>query len=194
MFLNQDSLRQRLNRVVRVNVHDLLANFDLTFRIDRTGQRVRWEPIPAEVRWRESYPLPNASFDVKSLQQRFPTLRWEHSARRIVLDGPVEAHDEYQRQRRAERGSTRNAIPAPTAPTSDKRYSLSVQNQPLEGVLRAIGQQAGLDVQWDANVPPQQLVTFSVQRVTLQALVDAATEGTSVRGTIAEGQLQLHAR
>lgn len=166
----------------------LLANFDLTFRIDRSGRRIRWEPIPAEVRWQASYP-PNdgQSIDWKKLETIFPNLRWTQNSRGITLDGPVEAHEALERMLSPPRGVVGQLSPTKT----EQRFTLNVKQLPLEEVLQAIGKQAHLELHWETNGPRRQPVTFSVQRVKLEELIQAAIDGTNFRWKVADQQLQI---
>ncbi|MDA1178243.1 MAG: hypothetical protein O2931_05530 [Planctomycetota bacterium] len=166
----------------------LLANFDLTFRIDPTGRRIRWEPIPAEVRWQASYPpTNNRAIDWKKMEANFPGLRWTQTARGITLDGTVEAHESLRQILNPPRQIARNS--SQTEP--EQRFTLTVKQLPLEDVLQAIGKQANLELHWGTSASRRQTVSFSVQRVKLGELIQAATGDTNFRWQITDRQLQI---
>ena len=75
----------------------------------------------------------------------------------------------------------------------DKRYTLTVQDEPVGALLRVLAHRAATNWKY-VGVPPAQLdqrVSFSVSEATLPALLQAATSPASLRFSIEEAKITV---
>jgi hypothetical protein len=157
----------------------LLAGFDLTFEPVAGERAVSIRPISEPVAVRKEYRWPIDSShqqNLAQLQQQLPDATLSMEGDQLVVVGRVEDHERLLELlgRRPSRSQ-----PSASVRPGERRYTLRVDNQPVDAVLRQLGRQLGWDVQFDeqaiqaAGRSAGQRVSFSVQDVSVDELLDA---------------------
>ena len=76
---------------------------------------------------------------------------------------------------------------------ADKRFTLTVQNQPIDAILRALTQQLGLELVWREGTEAwrNDRVSLSVKNVTWQEVVTTVLQGHSATYRVQGRQLVI---
>ncbi len=80
----------------------------------------------------------------------------------------------------------------PAAPEREKRYTLTVKNQPVGGIVQALARQLKLELQLGEKVSPDQQrqpISFTVKDVTLRQLLNAALMSTDLEYQLTDDKL-----
>lgn len=157
----------------------LLTGFDLTFEPVAGQQAITIRSITEPVVVRKRYRWDSRSTDLDQLRQQLPDATLLLEGGQLVIDGRVEDHDrllELLGRRQARSGRTASVRPG------ERRYTLRVDNQPVEAILLQLGRQLDWDVQIDeeaiqaAGRSLDQRVSFAVQDVSIDGLLEALLE------------------
>jgi hypothetical protein len=165
-----------------------LAGFELAPQLSSDGN-LRIVPLPAEVRLTRRYRLPpNRLADVPSLRQMLPQLELALDARTLRASGRLEDHRQLERW--LQPGRTRSAVETSLA---NKRFSLTVQNQPIEAVLAAVARQLDVQLDWQSETQAlkKQRVSLAVENVTLGELLAAVLQGQPATYRLGDGRLTI---
>jgi hypothetical protein len=156
-----------------------LVGFDLNPEIDREG-RIRIEAMPSGLQLDERYLLPPGRRTWTDLRSQLPSakIEWLQGRRELRIVGTAEDHRAARRWLLGESPATRTIDPArPTRPTEprleNKRFTLTVKQQPLRQVLAAIAHQTGYELVWD-QVPSQiqeRRISVTVNQATIDELL-----------------------
>jgi hypothetical protein len=152
----------------------ILAGFDLTGELSPSGEELRVVPIKRPVEITRRYPARQrrlvafekivAALPRRSVRQRGDQLdvsaRWE----------------DHERLRAAIRGiSDQRENESPQVDLQAQRFTLKIENQPLDRVLDQFARQLDLNFVWSSNQPtdPQPLISCDVRQVDLDGLLEA---------------------
>jgi hypothetical protein len=145
----------------------LLAGFDLTY--DPAGpDSIRLIPIPRELEYEKSYTprgaVERAAADLKRLA---PAAKIAVEGKRLRVAASVEDHERIERLLSGESVTTTKVTPG------QKRYTLTVENQPAGAVVKTIAGQLGKELTYDpaAVEKLQTKVSFTVKEVPLEELM-----------------------
>ncbi|MDG2382411.1 MAG: hypothetical protein P8N76_12140 [Pirellulaceae bacterium] len=145
----------------------LLAGFDLSVSLNRDGSG-RIVKIPSEVAVEHPYRLtPSQRNRLQELQELVGLESLELNGMQLLVNGTTEAHRKIKRWLSGQRSATADQA------LVQRRYSLTVENQPLEGVLRSLCQQLGFRLNLE-GIPQEkrgQLISFRVQNATESELL-----------------------
>jgi hypothetical protein len=152
----------------------VLAGFDLTFEFSAAGDAVRLIPMPETAVLVRTYPArSDVQRTAEQLGQVFPRIQIKRAGPRLAVSASYEDHVLVGRWLRGER----------VAVEGDVRYTLTIENQPLGAVLSAIARRLGHALEVDPRVASKlgQRVSFQVEQVTVEDLMQASVRGTGVR-------------
>lgn len=159
----------------------LAAQFDLAFRIDKSGQEVELLSMPARPVLSRTY---QAGRDGNTLLKRWakalPHAQLALEGNKIRLDGLLEDHELVEHRLRG------TPTQRTTVTAGKEVYQLSIQNTALDQVVRQLGQRLNLEFQWDraaidtAGITIEQLISVKVQNASLDELMRAVLQGTGL--------------
>jgi len=155
----------------------LLAGFDLTVRLESDGS-ARIVKIPAAVSIEKSYSLTDAQADrLGEIRERIGDAAFSVQGRRMKVVATSEQHAAIQQWMRGDTGLNSPAI------QGEKRYTLSVENQPVAGVLKALCQrmQLQLDLSRLSQDQAAELISLNVKNVTRDALLQETVARAGLR-------------
>jgi hypothetical protein len=155
-----------------------LAGFQLAPRVNADGS-VTIVPLSSETTVTDAYRLPPQRLgEIDQLRSELPGAQLTLRQRTLTVVGRAEDHDRVRdwlqgQQRRTPSGGS----------LADKRFTLTVQNQPIAAILQAVAQQLDLELVWhDATQSwREDRVSLSVKNATLGELITTVLEGRSAR-------------
>ena len=131
------------------NLTLVLAGFHVTFQFSPDGSSIRLVAMPKEASLGRTY---TAGADARQLAEKlaaqFPAATIRSAGRDLEVDGPYEVHDAVARLLRGQRVRTPSALTY----NSQKTYSLTVENQLVGGVMKALSRQLGKEIVFDVKV------------------------------------------
>ena len=145
----------------------LLAGFDLTYE-PASPDSIRLVPIPRELELEKSYTprgaVERAAADLKRL---VPAATIAVDGKRLRVVASAEDHERIERLLGGESIATTKVTPG------QKRYTLTVENQPAGAVVKTIAGQLGKELTYDpaAVEKLQTKVSFTVKEVPLEELM-----------------------
>ncbi|REK12977.1 MAG: hypothetical protein DWQ37_10140 [Planctomycetota bacterium] len=159
----------------------LTAQFDLTYRIDRTGKRVELvdlrEPIAIERTYHGGVAARNVA---RRWARQLPHTKIRLEGQEIFVTARVEDHDRIEQ---ALAGRPRRKTTVKTGP---EVYQLAVENTALDKLVEQLSSRLSLTFQWDrdatesAGIAADQLVSVQVQDADLDALLEAVFADTGL--------------
>jgi hypothetical protein len=159
-----------LTLVARLTI--ILAQFDLTFRVDAEHKTLILEPLPERVTIEKDYPAgANAQQLSAAWRVRAPEAEIEIRGKRIVVRGTLEEHELLASP---DTPTTKPDAPAPGVQV----YTLTLSKKPLRAVLPQLAKQLRLELKLDEAALPaggatlDRLVDLQVKEATLQQLLD----------------------
>ncbi len=159
----------------------LAAQFDLTFRLEGGGHRVRFTPLPAHLAIVRTYAVGgNAQALAARWARQLPEARVTAAGSEIRVEGRLEDHE--LAARRFQSTPQRRTTVTP----GEQRFQFAVENAALDAVVAQLAERLDLDVQWDsdaieaAGVATDQLITVRVKDATLDDLLRAIFQDTSL--------------
>ena len=142
-------------------------------KISADGQRVTLVPLAERAVLERRYPPgPSAEATATRYRQRAPEAEVSVVGGQVVVRGQLEDHERLQ--------SPSGTKAAATNVVTEERYTLNISQTPLEQVLKALETRLKLTIRYDraALAAAQRRldtpVTFRVDQVTLDALLEAA--------------------
>ncbi len=162
----------------------VLAGFHVTFDLSPEGDAARLAPMPQQASLLRRY---DAGGNAKSLATRlgaqYSDAKISNDGRQLVVDGRWEVHDAIARLLSGERVRT------PPTDTGEKNYTLTVENKPVGGVIRALGNQLGKTVEFDVTVERRLTkdISINVKEVSLDELLTAVLSPAALKYEI-EGE------
>lgn len=152
----------------------ILAGFDMTYRFSADGAQLRLEPMPDSVVLERSHPVrPEARQLISKLGELFPNTTIRAAGTQIQVSGSLEDHEAIDRLLLGQ------PIKRPSTGSVTTRYTLTVENQPLGGIVKALAQQLELEATFDPSVNSDklnELVSFRVKDATLEELLKAVLD------------------
>ncbi len=159
------------------------VQFDLTYRLMDDGRSVELIPLPDDIALVRRYP---GGHDPQQTARQWAELIPESQIKVVENDIWVRGLlEDHERLAAASRGNVRpqskRAATGRVAPKKPREIRFTVQNTkgPLDRILAELSQKLDVEVKIDyealakAGISPQQVVAFSVQNATLEALFDA---------------------
>ena len=159
--------------------------YDLTFGYAAEGKRLELAPAPRDVRFVRSYP---GGMKPEQAAKRFaelaPQAEIEVVADRVIVKGLLEDHQRIEAPRPpAGRATAKN----PASDLDDKRFTLTVTEQPIGPFLKQLAKQLGLQIQMGepaierAGVALDRRVSFKVEDASIDELLQAAIKETPLK-------------
>ncbi len=163
----------------------IAGQYDLTFQVSADGKGIRLVPAPERVEMVRTYPAGRqADETAKNIASLAPRARVEVQGERIVVAGTVEDHERISAPHRtAERGTAKAA----EEDLAYKRFTLTVEEQPVGPLLEQLAHQLNLELKIDARaleqagVTLERRVSFSVKDATVDELLQAALKQTGLK-------------
>jgi hypothetical protein len=158
----------------------IAIQFDLTFAVDSQAAQLRLLPVPAEVALVRRYEASDAEKTAQRYRQLAPQAEVKVSAGAVWVKGRLEDHEKLAAKPPHPGSRT------PQTGAAATRYTLSVSEQPLGGVLRQLAAQLKLELKVDekalerAGIALDQRVSFSVKQATVDELFTAALAPASL--------------
>jgi hypothetical protein len=149
----------------------ILAGFGLTFDYADRGTTLRLSPLPAELTIEKTYtPRGDASDAAAQLRRIVPQAKIAVEGSRLRASATAEDHDKIDRLLKGERVKTAVATPG------ERRYSLTVENQPAGAVIKTVAGQLEKELKYEAAIGEklESRVSFSVKDVPLAELLAKA--------------------
>ena len=146
----------------------VLAGFHVTFKISPDGSAVQIVAMPKEASLSRKYSAgDSAAGTAEQLSKQFPEATIRAQGRELVVDGRWEVHDAIGRLFSGERARP------PAREAGKKVYTLTVENKPVGGVVKALGRQLEKEVVFDVSVERRltQECSLSIKDATLQRLL-----------------------
>jgi hypothetical protein len=165
-----------------------LAGFELAPQVSRDGS-LSIVPLPADVRLTRSFRLsPDRLTEVPSLRQTLPQLDLALDGRTLRASGRLE--DLQQLERWSKPSRTRSAVDTSLA---NKRFTLTVQNQPIEAILAAVARQLDVQLDWhpETQAIKKQRVSLAVENVTLGELLAKVLQDQPATYRLGDGRLTI---
>lgn len=186
----------------------VLAQFDLTFRLNDAANELRVEPIARPVRLARTYA---AGADLTRSLEKFrrlaPDCEVASEAGKIVVRGRLEDHERLATSESSSRPQGKGARPKGKSSAGVRKsvapprqvHTLAVRDAPLRAVLEKLKADLSLELQIDEASLERQgasletRVTFSVERASLEELLSAATKGANVKFKLTDKRLEIFA-
>jgi len=171
----------------------VLLQFDQTFELNESGE-IRIVPISDPVAPARRFPVgPRARILAQQWQQMFPDCQVSVVGNDVVVQGPREVLDKLSELVNSQRGTTASqspqgnqnpsaSSPAPSDPFEQRRFTVREGRGTLEGVIRQLSQQLGMQIDFDretaiqAGIRLDQPIRFQVQNGTIDQLWHAVLD------------------
>jgi hypothetical protein len=166
----------------------ILAGFDLAIEFSPDGSAARVIPMIEKPVLTRSYDGGgNPKNRAAEFTKMFPRADVKMDGSKIVVAGSYEDHDYIARLLRGEKIRRTEVGPG------EKRYTLEVTNKQVGAVAAALGQQTGIEVEFDAAVKDKldTLVTFKVKDVNLEELFKAMLGPAKLDFLMVEGKIRI---
>lgn len=166
----------------------LLAGFGLTYELPTGEGSLRLREVPATIVYEHEYTTRgDAAKLTADLQRMFPEAKFTRSGARIRIAGPFEDHEKIERLLRGEKVRTTQSKPG------QKRYTLKVEDQPAGGVIKAMAKDLGKEMKYSPELVEKlnSKVSFSLQEVTLEDLLQATLQPLGLSYRITEEALEI---
>lgn len=170
----------------------ILAGFNLSYRVlPDTGNGLRLEPIPIpeQVRLTRNHAFGgNLSEAAAKIKEFFPEVEVRVADRELMVAGLLEHQQEIARMLRGER--VRRTVTEP----GTRVFSMTQQQVPLGQVIQAIARQLELRVVAGEAIEEElaRRVSFSVDKVELNGLLDAILQESDLRYELSDGTLTIN--
>jgi len=151
----------------------LLAGFDLTFEIADQGKSIRLVAMPETAVLEKTYTTRADAVDLAAQLRRIvPEAKIRSEPGKLHVAASQDDHDKVERLLSGQPVRTTTTTKA-GAGGGEKRYTLTVENQPAGAVLRTVANSLGKELKYDTAVL-QKLkgtVTFTLKDATLDELL-----------------------
>lgn len=167
----------------------LLAGFNLTFELDPQGRKVTLATLPEAATITRRYTLSGqGSAGLNQVRSRVPAATITQRGREIEVQGRYEDHVRVNRILRGNPSATRSRRRDP-----EKRYTLKVENQPVGAILKQLAASANLEVEVEPSAAPRlhDLVTFQVDQVRIERLLETCLQPSKLRFELSNSQLKV---
>ena len=165
----------------------ILVQFDLTFQVAADGRRIKLVPLPDDVSLVRSYPAGSRpSLTGEKLAALAPDARIKVVGDKVWVKGLLEDHERITAPtRHADRPGGSSRLTGGNL--ANKRFTLTVENQPIGALLKQLAAGLGLELRIDyralqeAGVSMEALVSFSVEKATVDGVLRAAIKSMPLR-------------
>ncbi len=160
-----------LPRVDRLSL--LVAGFGLTFQIDAQGTAIRLVPLPESAALEKTYTTRGNAADLAvQLRRIVPLAQIRTEPGKLRVTASQDDHDKVERLLAGERVTTTKKV-KPGAGGGEKRYTLTVENQPAGAVLKTVANSLGKELKYDEALLEKLKtnVSFTAKDVTLEELM-----------------------
>ena len=166
----------------------VLAGFHASYRFQKTPDGVQLEivRIPDNLSLTKSYRYAgNHDEAITKIHGLYPEAKVESDGKQLTIIGSHEAHQAVAKLLRG--GTVRRGMVTP----GEKRYTLTVQQQPLGPVLKALAGQLGLEVVLPEGQEEalSKRTSFSVKEADLPGLLDAIFAESTLGYRVEEARL-----
>ncbi len=168
----------------------VLAGFGLTFQFE-DDVRLRLVELPERAELQRDHPMPAhlAARIEARLRQAYPVAEVARQGGGLRVRAPWEVHQAIE-------GWLQGDIPrSPRGPVrpSEVRYTLEVQNQPVGATAHALAQRLELELRYPPELEAQlqQRVSFRVEEVTREQLLEALLEPANLTFQVFEQTLEI---
>lgn len=159
----------------------VLAEFDLTFRIEHGGTEVEIIKLPGQIAVTRNFAAKgDAAKLARTWSRSLPDARITFEKGRIQVIGRVEDQEWIETQLRGK------PLDRPVVTAGPEVYKLSVEKAALDSVLNQLANRLELQLDWDrpaidrARISTEQLITVQVSDVSLDELLRAVLAGTGL--------------
>lgn len=171
----------------------VLGQFDLTFELSEDGRTVTVVPAPENSTYEQSYKITgDAAKTVNDLQRILPEIKTRRaSAGRITVEATAEQHAKIAQLLAGQRTTTKTV----TKP-GKKTYTLTVENQPIGAVVKAVAGELGVEVKADAELAEklQQRTSLQVKQLSADDLLHKVLDPVGIEFKLSDDALELHAK
>jgi len=171
----------------------LLAGFGLTFEIGGQGTVIRLVPMPDSVVLDKTYSTRGDAADLAvQLKRIVPQARIRTEPGKLHVSAAQDDHDKIERLLAGQSVKTTKAV-KPGAGGGEKRYTLTVENQPAGAVLKTLAGSLGKELKYDATLLDKlkRSTSFSVKDVTLDELMKKTLEPLGLAYKVDEKSLEV---
>jgi hypothetical protein len=127
----------------------LLVGFGLTFEIGGAGASIRLVPMPAIVVLEKSYSTRGDAADLAvQLRRIVPQAKIRTEAGKLHVAASQDDHEAIERLLAGQSVKTTKAV-KPGTGGGEKRYTLTVENQPAGTVLKTVANSIGKELKYD---------------------------------------------
>jgi hypothetical protein len=177
----------------------MAAQFHLMYVLSPDGHRIAFVPIPDDIGIVKNFPIRGDGIEqIAEMRRAAPGIEAQISNGRLYVKGLVEEFERIADPTIASEENPGEAINPGVAATvgtpssgndsgtppslTHLEFTLNVENQALEGVLNALAQNIGLDLQTDwaacerTGIERGRLISFSVRKASVDELLEAALE------------------
>lgn len=172
----------------------ILTGFDLTFELDESSRSMKIVPLPGQLSISREYRVRgDANAEARKWSKEFPRAFIRVEGGTITVRSLIEDHWAiHGLQQRADTPSRRDRSDANLG-TDRRRYTLTVQNEPLEPLLNVLARRT--EVEWTIDESAREAlgnrVSFSVQEVTLIELFQAAVADAGLTAELKGQQVYI---
>lgn len=156
----------------------LLAGFGLTFEIGGQGTAIRLVPMPDSVVLDRTYNTRSDAADLAAQLARIvPQARIRTEPGKLHVSAAQDDHDKIERLLAGQ--SVKSVKPVkPGTGGGEKRYTLTVENQPAGAVLKTVAGSLGKELKYDPSLLDKlkRNTSFNVKDVTLDELMKKTLE------------------
>jgi hypothetical protein len=159
----------------------VLAEFDLTFKIEHGGTEIEIIKLPGQIAVTRSFAATrDAAKLARTWSRSLPDARITVDKGRIQVVGRIEDQDWIENRLRGK------PLDRPVVTAGPEVYKLSVEKAALESVLNQLATRLELQLDWDraaidrARISTDQLVTVQVSDASLDELLKAVLAGTGL--------------
>jgi len=166
----------------------LAAGFGLSFEFADSGRTIRLVPLPAELAFERTYtPRGDAADAAAQLRRLAPAATIAVAGSRLRIAASAEDHDRIERLLKGER------VPTTVVTPGEKRYSLTVENQPAGAVVKTVATQLGKEFKFNpaAGERLRSKVSLSVKDVPLEELLDKTLRPLGLAYKLTDATLEV---
>lgn len=168
----------------------LLAGFGLTYEFADGGRAIRLVPLPKEATIQKTYtPRGDAADAAAQLRRLVPQAKIVREGSQLAVEATAEDHDKIDRLLKGERVKTAVATPG------ERRYSLTVENQPAGAVVKTVATQLEKELKFAPDIREilATKVTFTVKDVPIKELLEKALKPLGLAFKLDEKSLEIFA-
>lgn len=171
----------------------LVAGFGLTFEIDPSGFAIRLVPMPESVVLEKTYTTRGDAADLAlQLKRIVPQAKIRTEAGKLHVAAAQDDHEKIERLLSGQSVKTTKAVkPGPGG--GEKRYTLTVENQPAGAVLKTVANNLGKELKYDAALLDtlRRTVSFKATDVTLDDLLKQTLDPLGLTFKIDDKSLEV---